>query len=171
MILRKLTANDEVAFTNYIKEQILSSGAIKGVRLEDGLDFTAYLSMLKSYENIPFENYEQSKYPSYQFILEDNDKIVGAVVIRPYLTKTLNEEYEGNIGYSVSPSERGKGYATKILSLAINEYKKLNPNSNEIYICCYKENIPSKRVIEKCGGVLVEELKGIVTPQKYLIKV
>lgn len=172
LILRKLTLNDEQAFCSLLSEQIVASGALKGVRFEDGYDYKSFLSKLNEYENIPFNSYEQLNYPSHQYVLvrELDDKIVGAVVIRPNLTKTLFEDFEGNIGYYVSPLERGKGYAKIALSLAIEEYIKLNPNSKEIYLCCYKENIPSKKVIEKAGGVLVGELNGIVTPQKYLIK-
>ncbi|MBO7214842.1 MAG: GNAT family N-acetyltransferase [Clostridia bacterium] len=170
MELRKLTINDKTEFTKCLNEQVVLGGAIKGVRYEDGLDYEKFLEKLVEYENIPFTSYEQEDYQSVQFVLVNEDKIVGAVIIRPYLTKTLFEEYEGNIGYFVSPSERGKGYATTALKLAIEEFKKLNPTAKEVIACCYKENIPSKRVIEKCGGILIEELTGLVTPQKYLIK-
>ncbi len=171
LYLRKLTIKDEGAFTEYLKEQIVFSGAIKGVRIEDGYDYESFLAKLKEYENIPCVSYEQLEFPSYQFVLvrKIDEKIVGAALVRPYLTKTLFEDYEGNIGYSISPSERGKGYAKVALSLAIEEYIKLNPISREVYLCCYKENIPSKKVIENAGGILIEELNGVVTPQKYLI--
>ena len=173
LYLRKLTLSDEQAFYTLLSEQIISSGAIKGVRLEDGYDYKSFLTKFTEYENIPFNFYAQSDYPSYQFVLvrKSDEKVVGAVLIRPYLTKTLFEDFEGNIGYYVSPLERGKGYAKTALSLAIQEYKKLNPTSRELYMCCYKENIPSKKVIVSVGGTLVEELGGIVTPQKYLIKI
>ncbi len=171
MKLRKLSLSDELSFTKYLSEQVLSSGAIKGVRIEDGYEYKAFLDKLTEYENVPFISYEQPNYPSYQFVLEVEGSLVGAVVIRPYLTKTLFEEFEGNIGYSVSPSERGKGYANLILTLAIEKFKELNSKCKEIVLCCYKENIPSRKVIKKHGGILVEELKGIVTPQKYVIKI
>ena len=172
LFLRKLSLNDEKEFCNFVSEQIAHSGAIKGVRIEDGYDFKAFLSKLKEYEDIPFISYEQADYPSYQFVLvrKEDNKIVGAVVVRPRLNKTLFEDYEGNIGYAISPLERGKGYAKIALSLAIEEYKKLNPVSRDVYLCCYKENIGSRKVITGAGGVLVEEIKGVATPQKYLIK-
>ena len=173
MFLRKLNAFDEQNFVNLINEQVISGGSVKGVRLEDGYDFSSYLNKLKEYENIPFESYEQENFPTYQYALceEGSDKILALVVIRPYLTKELFENYEGNVGYYVPISERGKGYAKASLKLAITEYKKLNPNSNELILCCYKENVPSRKVIMSCGGVLIEEIKGMLTPQKYKIKI
>lgn len=173
LYLRKLLPTDEKQFTNLLIEQVMSSGSIKGVRVEDGYDFSSYLNKLKDYETIPFINYEQENFPTYQYALceDGSDKILALVVIRPYLTKELFENYEGNVGYYVPINERGKGYAKASLKLAITEYKKLNPNSNELILCCYKENLPSRKVIMSCGGVLIEEIKGMLTPQKYKIKI
>ena len=173
MFLRKLNEKDEQNFINLITEQVVVGGSVKGVRLEDGYDFTNYLKKLKEYENISFISYDQASFPTHQYVLcEDlSGKILALVVIRPYLTKELFENFEGNVGYYVPQSERGKGYAKASLKLAIDEYKKLNPTSTELILCCYKENIPSRKVIENCGGVLIEEISGILTPQKYKIKI
>ena len=173
MFLRKLNDKDEQNFINLINEQVVVGGSVKGVRLEDGYDYSSYLKKLKEYENIPFLSYEQADFPTHQYVLceDDSDKILALVVIRPYLTKELFENFEGNVGYYVPQSERGKGYAKASLKLAKEEYKKLNPNSTELILCCYKENIPSRKVIESCSGVLIEEISGMLTPQKYKIKI
>ncbi len=168
--LRKLNMTDEKAFTEYLKELVVSSGVVKGVALLDGLSFVDLLAYYKRAENIPFVDYNQEEFPFYQYILvrSSDNKIVGAVNVRPFLNKQLNENFEGNIGYSVNPSERGKGYGKKALSLAIEEFKKLNPN-DKIIICCYRENIASRKIIESFGGKLIEDCEGILTPQKYEI--
>ena len=171
LFLKEITINDEVAVTEFLKDSVLSSGAIKGFRYEDGLCFIDLINKLTEYKSIPFTDYNQKNHPSNQYLLirADDNKTVGAVEIRPFLTKTLDKEYEGNIGYSILSSERGKGYATQALKLAIEKFKTINLK-DDIVICCYKENIGSRKVIEKFGGKLIEEIKGVLTAQKYLIK-
>ena len=80
----------------------------------------------------------------------ENKKIVGAIGLRWKEVPKLME-YGGLIGYSIRPSERGKGYATKMLQLALKEFEKIN--KEKVLITCKDFNIPSKRVIEKNGGI------------------
>ena len=54
------------------------------------------------------------------------------------------------------PSERGKGYATKILSLGLMEAEKLG--IAKALAVCSKQNLSSARVIVKNGGVLENEV-------------
>ncbi len=169
LILRKVEITDKEGFLRYLEELVKQSGALKGVEFLDGLDFESLLEFYKNSEQIPFVDYNQEKSPFYQYVLVDGNKIVGAVNIRPYLTKRLDKEFEGNIGYSISALERGKGYGKTALSLAIKEFKKLNPN-DKIIICCYKENVASRKIIEYHGGKLIEEIEGVLTPQKYVIE-
>jgi len=61
----------------------------------------------------------------------------------------------GHIGYGVRPSERQKGYATKMLEYALKECKKLG--MNKVILGCYKENIGSAKTILKNGGKLIRE--------------
>lgn len=172
IILRKLSLLDKEDFTNYLIEQVIESGALKGVNLLDGLSFREHLEFYNKSEKIAFDNYNQIETPFFQYVLyrKSDNKIVGAVNIRPYLNRELDENFEGNIGYSIRPSERGKGYGNKALELAISEFTKLN-SKDDIIICCYKENLPSKKIIQKMGGTLIEEKEGVLTPQKYLIKI
>jgi predicted acetyltransferase len=63
----------------------------------------------------------------------------------------------GHIGYSVRPSERQKGYATKMLSLVLKKAQALG--ITHILITCSDDNIASARVIEKNGGKLADKTK------------
>lgn len=78
-------------------------------------------------------------------------QIIGMVDIRHSLNEFLRS-YGGHIGYGVRPSERNKGYATQILRLALSYSKSIN--LNQIMVACYAENLPSKKVILKNGGLL-----------------
>lgn len=87
---------------------------------------------------------------------KDRDIFVGAVNIRHYLTER-NINVGGHIGDGVRPSERRKGYATAMLTLALKECKKLD--IDRVLITCDKNNIGSAKFIIKNGGVLENEIE------------
>jgi predicted acetyltransferase len=58
----------------------------------------------------------------------------------------------GHIGAGIRPSERRKGYATAMISLALEECKKLGIKN--VLITCDKSNIGSAKSIMNNGGVL-----------------
>lgn len=98
----------------------------------------------------------------------DRNIFVGAVNIRHY----LNEEIligSGHIGDGIRPSERNKGYGTKMVSLALEECDKLG--IKKVLMCCDKDNISSAKTIIKNGGVLENEiLEDGVLVQRYWIE-
>ncbi len=82
---------------------------------------------------------------------DDNDKLIGLLNIRFNLSNNLREQY-GDIGYGVRPSERRKGYATKMLEYALNICKE--KNMEYAILGCYENNYGSNRTIIKNGGIL-----------------
>ena len=84
------------------------------------------------------------------------DKVIGMVDIRHRLNENLLK-FGGNIGYSVRKSERRKGYAKVMLSLALEKCKQLN--LEKILITCDKNNIGSAKTILSNGGVLENEIR------------
>jgi predicted acetyltransferase len=58
-------------------------------------------------------------------IRENDGRNIGMIDIRHELNDFLRN-YGGNIGYGVRPSERRKGYATQMLSLALEYCRKLD---------------------------------------------
>ncbi|MCL2281971.1 MAG: GNAT family N-acetyltransferase [Fibromonadales bacterium] len=87
-------------------------------------------------------------------VRQSDNKIIGIIDLRNYLNDFL-KTYGGHIGYAVRPSERRKGYATEMLSLALDFYKNLG--LNKVMIACYKDNLASIKTIEKNGGSLEKE--------------
>ena len=71
--------------------------------------------------------------------------------LRHRLTDQLLE-YGGHIGYSIRPSERGKGYGKLFLSELLKEAARLN--LDKVLITCDEDNIRSRRVAEANGGKL-----------------
>ena len=98
---------------------------------------------------------------------EERNIVVGAVNIRHYLNEALLLN-GGHIGDGVRPSERRKGIATKMISLALKECRKLG--INKVLMVCDKGNIGSAKSIENNGGILENEVvvDGVVE-QRYWI--
>ena len=93
--------------------------------------------------------------PISQYFGVYNNKIIGTIQIRHYLNDSLLL-HGGHIGYSVRPSERRKGFATKMLALALDECRKLG--IDRALITCDKNNIGSAKTIQKNGGILENEI-------------
>ena len=103
------------------------------------------------------------------FLVLENKKIIGAVNIRHYLNDYLFN-FGGHIGYGIRPSERKKGYASLMLSMALPIAKELG--INKALITCDKNNVGSAKTIINNGGVLENEVlgDGEIT-QRYWIEV
>lgn len=80
----------------------------------------------------------------------------------------------GNIGYSVDPLERKKGYAKEMLGLMLDKCRIMG--KQKVLITCDKDNIASSKTIIANGGILENEVhdepllgkSGII--QRYWIK-
>lgn len=88
--------------------------------------------------------------PDSTFWLIDDGKVIGVVNIRHSLTEYLRNA-GGHIGYGIRPTERHRGYATKLLELSLLEAKKLG--LEEVFVNCDSINIGSKKTILHNGGV------------------
>ncbi|MBR6921649.1 MAG: GNAT family N-acetyltransferase [Clostridia bacterium] len=113
-------------------------------------DFDFYLEDLETKE--PTDR----KVPDSVFFLLDTDRnrLLGAVNIRHYLNDALLFS-GGHIGDGIRPSERGKGYGTEIIRLALVECKKLG--IDKVLMTYDKDNIASAKTIINNGGVLESE--------------
>jgi predicted acetyltransferase len=89
------------------------------------------------------------------FLVNEDKKILGAINIRHVLNDYLIN-YGGHIGYGVRPSERKKGYASKMLSMALPIAREVG--IEKALITCDKDNTGSAKTIVKNGGVLENEV-------------
>ena len=118
----------------------------------DSVDGCAGLEEVNSFtEWIDFENRLKRKYgegyvPSEVFLgvrIED-DKVVGIIDYRHPLTPFLLK-YGGNIGYSILPSERQKGYASEMLKLLLAICREFG--EKKVLLTCDKTNEASRKTI------------------------
>ena len=85
------------------------------------------------------------------FALNEDDIIVGIINFRHEMTEFYKNS--GHIGYSVRPTQRGKGYATEMLKAVLEKAEELG--MQEILLVCKRSNLASARVIVKNEGRLI----------------
>lgn len=133
------------------------------IRKNDYRDFDRYLAGLYQAEegDMPDVTY---------FCLDvDRDIFVGAVNICPIWNDGLLKS-GGNIGDGVRPSERRRGVATQMISLALEQCRELG--IAKVLMICARDNIGSAKSIRNNGGILEKEMEmdGEIV-QKYWIDV
>jgi|GEM_PF-252116 len=119
---------------------------------EDYDDFLQKTMQFYHNDGIP----EQFVQAAIYFLMDEKEeKILGAINIRYRLNDYL-EKFGGHIGYGVAPGERRKGYAAKMLKLALDKCREIG--LARVLITCNKDNIASAKTIVKNGGTLENEL-------------
>jgi predicted acetyltransferase len=118
-------------------------------KLFTGKDFDEFLLIV---QGEPTES-DPAKVPAHLFLLADTEssKLFGAIQIRHHINHPNLIETGGHIGYGICPSERRKGYATRMLALVIPEAKKIG--LSHLLVTCKDANVGSRKVIESNGGV------------------
>jgi len=101
------------------------------------------------------EGLEEGWVPATTVFLVEEGAILGVANVRHWLTDSLLR-FGGHVGYSVRPSERGRGRATWLLE-AVKDYARKALSIDRLLVTCDSANVASARVIEKCGGALEDE--------------
>mgnify|MGYP001363829015 CR=1 FL=1 len=116
-------------------------------RMEDPLEWLACNRLAEQPETKP-DNWVPSE--QFAFVRQSDRKIVGMIQFRHEFNDFLRE-FGGNIGYSVHPDERRKGYAKRMLTECLKVCKAFG--LERVLITCLVENEASRRTILSCGGV------------------
>jgi len=104
------------------------------------------------------------------WLVRNGAEVIGSCRLRHWLTAAL-ERTGGQIDYGIRPSARRKGYGTRLLALTLAKARLMG--LHQVLVTCRKDNTGSVRVIERNGGVLVNEYthptRGVAM-QRYRIK-
>lgn len=85
------------------------------------------------------------------FFLTKASHVLGAISIRHKCA-----DVDGHSGFGIRPSERNKGYATRMLSLALPIMRDYG--INPVIISCARDNTGSAKTIQNNGGKFVREV-------------
>lgn len=143
------TEKHRSAYKDMLGEWRLAEEPTSPGKLFAGRDFDEFLAIVHAEPTEP----DPAKVPAHLYFLADTErlKLFGAVQIRHHINHPNLIETGGHIGYGICPSERRKGYATKMLGLAIDKAKSIG--LTKVLITCKDTNVGSWKAIESNGGI------------------
>lgn len=140
-----------VRFKEAFREMAAEFGRAGEDRHEDlPKDFGEYVERLRAQSRgigLKPGHVAQSTY----WLVSPDGRVLGTSRLRHRLTPQL-EHSGGHIGYDVRPSERSKGYGTRLLALTLRKAREMG--MKRVLLTCDDDNVGSARIIEKNGGKL-----------------
>lgn len=121
----------------------------------NGMSYAEFEDWLKLQHDWSFgENLPSGYVKQWTYWLMDGENPVGYGKLRECVTDE-SRKFGGNIGFAVAPEYRGKGYGYILLQLLLEKARE--KRITELFSTVEKYNYGSKRIHEKCGGLLVKE--------------
>ena len=116
-------------------------------------DPETYVGRMESFES--GKDLPEHLVPASMYWLVDGSEFIGYLSIRHRLNESL-EQFGGHIGYGIRPTQWNRGYGSRILELGLPKAREWG--IERALLTCNKQNVASRRIIEKNGGVLRDEI-------------
>ena len=153
MIVRELTAADEVPFFDGLKKWPPGEESWHTFAWKPGMTYPEMLEVLrKDRLGIDLPSSRVAHTMLYGFV---DDVIVGRVSVRHDLNDRLRAR-GGNIGYAVISEFRNRGYGLRLMIEGLAYLKSLG--RTDCLVTCGTTNAGSIKIIEKSGGKLVDQV-------------
>lgn len=145
------------AIIAYLNEFVLYNSDINGSGFLDKiLEGCSFEECLDKCLNMQYQEYAKklNRLQSKTFLLirKNDNKLIGMLNIRWNIPPNI-QEFVGNIGYGIRPTERKKGYNKINLYLGLIEIQKLG--LKKIYLDCEDNNIASYKTMEALNAKLL----------------
>lgn len=155
LYLKKLSPDDGIEIYEMLQEIAANDNGFHNK--VHGMSFEQFREWLKKECSVDNGQLEDWMVPQTSYWLYDDEKPIGYGRLRHRLNDKLTET-SGHIGYAIRHSERKKGYGNKILSLLLEECKKLNIET--VQIGANADNTASNKIILNHGGIFVRAANG-----------
>lgn len=116
----------------------------------DRRSFTSLLEVIETESDTSSMLPQGHVHCDYLWVTEGAD-MIGFVAVRHSIDSEFLRTAGGHIGYSIRPSYRRAGHATRALGLALHRARDLG--LDKVLLTCDEDNVASARTIEKQGGV------------------
>ncbi|MEO3408245.1 GNAT family N-acetyltransferase [Mucilaginibacter sp. CAU 1740] len=97
-------------------------------------------------------------YTDWEIILKSTNTVIGGMGFAGY----PNDQGKAEIGYMIDANQQNKGFATEALQL-LSRWAFTHDFVKAIIVHTYADNLSSRRILEKCGFALVEDIEGLLT--------
>lgn len=115
----------------------------------------------KNILNIWIKQYEKLERINCAIVLKENNVLIGGIDVVGYLDKVPV------IGYAISRKYWNKGYVTEACRCLLDYLFSLG--YEKVRIDAVRENIASNKVIQKCGGKLINTIEDSIKNTKRVI--